>query len=331
MALVRQSRVQVLGLWLVTLIIILLAGAGSLAFGDFEFSLRELWVALTQPSAGVKRFVVFELRLPRYLIALLAGAALGVAGTIVQSITRNPLSSPSLLGVSSGAAFAIVASFVWFDFETSSRLLFGTAGGLLAAILTFSIAWKTHLSPIHLTLAGMSIALFFSAGITVLLVSAETDARGIYYWLAGSLANLTWLHVNQLLPFVLVVLPLSVCLARPLNMLMLEENVARSSGVAVHWWRLLLGMLAVVLTAATVSVTGPVSFVGLIAPHIVRLLIHCNAANEHKLLLPLSAMVGAALVSAADLLAKLQEVPVGILCILIGGPLFVCLIRKQTL
>ena len=315
-----------------------LAGICSLTIGEFEFSGQQVFNYLWHPEENTPSFVIWQLRLPRMLTGILAGAALGMAGAIVQSITRNPLGSPSLMGVTSGAAFAIVFSFVFFDFSTKYILAFGTVGGLLAALLTFAIAWKTHLSPIHLTLSGMSISLFFMAGITVLLVSANSDTAGIYYWLAGSLANRTWQHVNQLYPYVLLGLILGISFSRPLNLLMLDDITSRSLGVTVQWWRLILGFTAVLLTAATVSVAGPISFVGLISPHLVRFYFKSQKSepqkhycNDHLVLLPCSALVGAALVSCADLLAKYQEIPVGILCILIGGPLFVYLIRKQSL
>lgn len=308
---------------------LLMAFVCSLMMGEFTLTVAGILQSLWQSSDELRDFVIWELRLPRFFTGMLVGAALGMAGAIVQSITRNPLGSPSLMGVTSGAAFAIVASLVLFQFSTAVMLMVGTLGGLAAGILTFAIAWKTHLSPMHLTLSGMSISLFFAAGITLLLVSSNTDANGIYYWLAGSLANRTWQHVEQLYPYVLVGLILGVSFARPLNLLMLDDLTSRSLGVPIHWWRLALGLIAVILTAATVAVAGPVAFVGLVAPHIVRLSIDHEMANEHRIVLPLSALAGAALVSAADLLARLQEVPVGIVCILLGGPLFVYLIQKQ--
>lgn len=299
--------------------------------GDFLLSPQQILQALTSvnPQNEVNRFVVQELRLPRFICGALAGAALGMAGTIVQSVTRNPLASPSLMGVSSGAAFAIVVSITLFDFSTSNMLFFGTAGGLLAGLLTFAIAWKTHLSPIHLTLSGMSITLFFMAGITILLVSISADVNGIYYWLTGNLANKTWEHVHQLWPYVVIGLLLGFSFARPLNLLMLDDLSSRALGLNIHWWRLALGLVAVILTASTVAIAGPIPFIGLISPHIVRLSLPAKIASNHQLLLPLSALIGATLVSVADIFAKQQTIPVGILCILVGGPLFLYLVRKQ--
>ena len=314
-----------------------ISGISSLTLGDFKLSWLQVINYLWSPIDDTPSFVIWELRLPRFLTGVLTGAALGMAGAIVQSITRNPLGSPSLMGVTSGAAFSIVFSFVFFDFSTSTMLVFGTIGGLIAALLTFSIAWKTHLNPIHLTLAGMSISLFFIAGITVLLVSANSDTAGMYYWLAGSLANRTWQHIEQLYPYVLFGIILGVSFSRPLNLLMLDDITSRSLGVSVQWWRLMLGVIAVLLTAASVAVAGPISFVGLIAPHLVKFYFYSHKSkqmrhyrNDHFVLLPCSALVGATLVCCADLLAKYQEMPVGILCILVGGPLFIYLIQRQS-
>ena len=333
----KQLILSIASFWFLCFALLILSGVSSLTLGEFELSWLQVVNYLWQPIDDTQSFVIWELRLPRLLTGLLTGAALGMAGAIVQSITRNPLGSPSLMGVTSGAAFSIVFSFIFFDFSTSTMLVFGTIGGLLAALLTFSIAWKTHLNPIHLTLAGMSVSLLFIAGITVLLVSANSDTAGMYYWLAGSLANRTWQHVEQLYPYVLLGIVLGISFARPLNLLMLDDITSRSLGLSVHWWRLVLGITAVFLTAATVAVAGPISFVGLISPHLVKFYFNSKTSkkrqhyrNDHRVLLPCSALVGAALVCCADLLAKYQEMPVGILCILVGGPLFVYLIRKQS-
>ncbi len=335
------------------------ASLASLAMGDTPLSYSQVVQALndsTDSTDSFEAFIVQELRLPRLVTGLLAGAALGMAGALVQAITRNPLGTPDLMGVSAGASFAIVLGFVLLGLSPASLLALGTLGGFIAGLLTFAIAWKTHLNPIHLTLSGMSIALFFTAGITILLISADADANGIYYWLAGSLMNRTWQHVEQLYPFVGIGLILGILFSRPLNLLMLDDITSRSLGLPVQRWRLLLGFTAVVLTAATVAVAGPISFIGLVAPHIVKLALKLKSLPDqtmqpeaqalkpiqphkqtqdhkqtldHKIILPLSALTGATLVCLADWGAKFQEVPVGILCILLGGPLFVYLIRKQ--
>ncbi|MFD2110576.1 FecCD family ABC transporter permease [Thiorhodococcus fuscus] len=307
-----------------------MAGAAALSLGDYPIPLTELPRALWHGGDSNSAFVLHELRLPRLLTGLLAGAALGMAGAIAQSITRNPLGEPSLLGVSAGAAFAMVLCMAFASLPLPLMLACGTLGGLLAALLTFGIALRTRLEPLHLTLTGMSVNLFFLAAITLVLVSSQTEANGIYYWLSGSLANRTWSQVQMLWPWVVAGLALGVACARILDLLTLDEELLTSLGLRALPWRLLLGLTAVVLTAATVSATGPIAFVGLVAPHLVRFgLSHVGERTSHRALLPLSALVGACLVCGADLIAKWQEIPVGILCVLAGGPLLVRLIRRQ--
>ena len=288
--------------------------------------LNSLW----SPDDSLASFVIWELRLPRFILAFFVGAALGMAGAIIQSITRNPIGSPSLMGVTSGAAFAIILSMAVLDISQQHRLWIGTIGGFVAAAITFSMAWKTRLDPIYLTLSGMSISLFFAAGITIMLITSEIEAQGIYVWLTGSLNDRTWHHVWQIVPYAFVGLILGAILSRPLDLLLLDEDTGKAIGLNIMRWRLILGLLAVVLTAVTVSIAGPISFIGLIAPHIVRFFLNQpNQAVSHKLLLPLSALVGGSLVAVADIPANIQQVPVGIFSILVGVPVFIWLISRQ--
>lgn len=312
------------------LLLVSVATVGSLVFGEFDLPLNVVAHALWQDADSDAAFVVRELRLPRLLTGLLAGGALGMAGAVTQSITRNPIGEPSLLGVTAGAAFAIVACMAFFSLPIATMLACGTAGGILAALLTFGIGMRMRLQPLYLTLIGMSVNLFFAAAITLLLVSSHVEANGIYYWLTGSLAGRTWQHVHLLWPWVAIGLGLGVAFARVLDLLALDDDLLASLGLRVLRWRLLLGLVAVLLTAATVAATGPLAFVGLVAPHIARLCLRGpGGETPHQRLLPLSTLTGAALVCSADLLAKQQEIPVGILCVLLGGPLLVHLIRKQ--
>ncbi|EOD77542.1 hypothetical protein D515_03739 [Grimontia indica] len=314
-------------------LLLLVSGSLSLMTGETSFSATQVIKALIQPSDSLASFLVLELRLPRFIIAVLVGATLGMAGTIVQSITRNPLGSPDLMGVSAGASFAIVVCMAWSALTPLLLLLTGTLGGFVAGLTTFLIAWRTKLSPLHLTLSGMCVALFFNAAIVVVLITAKADANGIYFWLTGSLMDRTWQHAGLLVPFSIAGLVMGVTFSRPLNLLMLDDVTCHSLGFPAHLWRLLLGLIAVVLTAATVSVAGPISFVGLIAPHLTRLMLQNKSQAQcldHRQSLPVSAMLGATLVGVADTIAKLQNVPVGILCVLVGGPLFVYLIKKKA-
>ncbi|WP_402718729.1 FecCD family ABC transporter permease [Janthinobacterium rivuli] len=310
------------------LAIMALATLLSLAQGDVRIAPAELLAALWHADGSENAFIVRELRLPRIAVGLLVGAALGMAGAIVQAATRNPLGSPDLMGVSAGAALTIVAAHLLLELSTAGMVLIGTLGGALAAAVTVVIAWKSRLHPVHLTLAGMSVAVFCSSAIMVFLVAAANEANGLYFWLIGGLADRTAAHAAQLAPWVLGGLLLGMLFARQLNMLMLDDDSCQALGVPVLRWRLLTGLAAVMLTAASVAVAGPIAFVGLMVPHIVRLSAGPLAA-DHRVLLPLCALAGAAIVALADVAAKAQDIPVGILTVALGGPLFVYLIGKR--
>jgi iron complex transport system permease protein len=277
-------------------------------------------------------FIVLEMRFPRMLTGALAGASLAVAGAIIQAISRNPLGSPDLVGVSSGASFFVVLGVVVFNLPISGLLIVGTLGGFFAGAMTFFLAWRVGLSPLQIILSGVCIGLFFNAAITLLLLAGDADINGLYYWLAGSLNNTDWRHVEQLYPFVLCGLTVSFLFFRTLDMLGLDEMTSRSLGLNLIKWRLILGITSVVLTASTVATAGPIAFIGLVAPHIVSLIFKSTSGRlSHKTLLPLTALTGAFLVVIADVLAKHLQIPVGILCILTGGPLLVILIKRQKI
>jgi iron complex transport system permease protein len=221
-----------------------------------------------------------------------------------------------------------VVAYVLFDFSSTTLIWFGTAGGLLAAVITLVISWRTQLHPVHLTLAGMSVAVFCASAIMVFLVLAANEANGLYFWLIGGFADRTVTHFMQLLPWTVAGLCLGLLFSRQLNLLMLDDAVCQALGVSVFKWRLMTGLVAVVLTAASVAVAGPIGFVGLIAPHIVHL-IFGTLSRDHRFLLPMSALVGATLIGLADLVAKINQMPAGIVTALVGGPWFIYLIARQ--
>ncbi|WP_427030185.1 FecCD family ABC transporter permease [Halomonas sp. H2] len=332
-SLLLQNRVRALpirALWLASacLFVLSLATAGALALGEFGIPFHVLLQALMRDDGSDAAFVIRELRMPRLLTGMLAGGALGLAGAIVQSVTRNPLGEPGLLGVTSGAAFAMALCMTYFTLSTPTMLLLSTVGGIVAALLTLSISLGARLNPLYLTLTGMSVNLFFAAAIIVLLICANVEANGIYYWLTGSLINRTWEHVHLLWPWVIPALLLAIVFAGKLDLLRMDDEILVAIGMRVTPWRLLFGVVAVLLAAATVAATGPITFIGLVSPHLVRFTLGANGVR-HRHLLPLSALVGASLVCAADLIAKWHEVPVGILCVLLGGPVLVYLISRQ--
>ncbi|AUJ72309.1 MULTISPECIES: FecCD family ABC transporter permease [unclassified Pseudoalteromonas] len=317
------------GLYLIGVCMLLLSLLLSLTIGDYQLTLKEVWSVLINPSKSQASFVVWELRLPRLTLAIIAGTTLGIAGAIIQAVTQNELASPSLVGVSSGAALAIVLVLTFTGLSTYFQFIAGIFGGALAMSVTLWLSWKQKLEPVNLILSGLCVSLFCAAATTLLLISVSTDTRGLFYWLLGSVANRTWQHVSLLAPIALLGLILCALLARPLTVLQLDSDVVNSIGGSVKRWRIQTLTVAVVLTSATVAVTGPIAFVGLVAPHLCRTLLPKHLAYEYRYVLFGSALSGAVLVSMSDLLANYQEIPVGILCVLFGGPSLVWLIQSR--
>ncbi|MCE8016215.1 iron ABC transporter permease [Halomonas sp. MCCC 1A17488] len=315
-----------------TLLGVAIAATGALALsvGGVPLSPHELLEVLAGRVDGMAAVLVMELRLPRFVAGLLVGASLGLAGQLMQTVTRNPLASPGITGVVAGASMAVVMAQVGWRVDATWLPAIGMLGGAGAAALTFLLAARSGFSPLMLALAGMAVTALASALVTAFLLFSGAQAQQLYGWLAGGLQGRGWAHVGQILPWAAGGLVLSLATGRWLNLMHLEDSVARSLGGAVTLLRLGFVTLAVALTAASVAVAGPVGFIGLIAPHLVRLV----AGVDQRQTLPLVALTGALLVTLSDLLARTlaapQELPLGLFTALIGGPLFIALIRSRT-
>lgn len=315
---------------LLALLILICAGF-TLMQGGLALSLRDLPGALTaRGDLGDAAFAVQQLRLPRVVMALLAGAALGVAGVLLQAMTRNPLADPGLTGVTAGAAFAVVAGFTLLHLPQPGLLVIGTLGGALAGGLTFAMAARGGFDPGQLILAGVAVGMFCLSGIGVLMLLGAGSMNSTWFWLVGGLANRTWADIRHLWPLVLPVCVLVWMWSRRLDLLLLDDDTSRGLGLDATRWRLVFGLGAVVLTAGTVATCGPLGFVGLLGPHLARLALGQVA---HRWLLPASALAGAAILSLADALAASRlvfptEIPTGIPAILIGAAMFLALFRR---
>ncbi len=326
------------GGWLVGLAALLVAVAtASAAVGPVRIPPAEVvrvalsplpWVS-TDASAA-HRTIVLQVRLPRVALGAVVGFALAAAGVVMQGFFRNPMADPSIVGVSSGAAVGAVAVIV-----TGAGLPFGLglpaaafAGALLAAFGVYLLASEGGRTPVAtLLLAGVAVQTFLGAVVSFTLVHAGWEIREAVYWLMGHLHDSTWGKVRLVaavaIPCVLVLLPF----ARDLNALLLGEADARAVGVDVERTRRLLLAVASVATAAAVAVAGVVGFVGLIVPHVMRLLV----GPDHRVLLPTSALAGAAFLVAADTVARAgaAELPVGIVTAAVGAPFFLYLLRRR--
>ncbi|MDM7482340.1 MAG: iron ABC transporter permease [Halomonas sp.] len=319
-------------LTVVGLAVLLFASAGvSLSLGSFPTAFVDVVKALAAPQSSDIAFIVWELRLPRIVLAILVGSALAMAGALLQGIVRNPLASPDVIGITSGAALAAVLFLALLSsiFSIHWLPLFAMLGALVSTLLIFTLAWKNGLHPSRMVLVGIGLAAAMGAGTTLLIViSSDAAAMSAYVWLTGSLYAAQWRDVYGLLPWLVVTTPVCLAFARHADALALGDQVAQGLGVAVIRSRVILLACAVVLAGAAVAYAGAISFVGLLAPHIASKFVGRHMAR----LLPVSALVGAMIVLYADLLGRVaflpKDLPAGIFVAGIGAPFFVYLLHR---
>ena len=278
--------------------------------------------------------ILVQLRLPRIVLAGIVGGALAMAGAAYQGLFRNPLADPYLIGVASGAGLGativIVAGVQAAYFGVSLLPAAAFVGAIAAVSIAYSVARSSEGLPLTtLILAGVAISFIASAVTTLLMIRADPDLRSILSWLLGGLISAQWKHSAMLLPYLIPSVLIILVYSRVLNVLQLTEDHARQMGVNVERAKLLLIVAASLATAAAVAFSGPIGFVGLIAPHTVRLL----WGADYRSLLPMAAILGAAFLILADLVARTvvspSELPVGVVTAFFGGPFFLFLLRYR--
>lgn len=313
----------------------LLAVLLSIRFGAVPLSSREAVRAFFGGGSATHRIIVVDLRLPRAVLALLVGGGLALAGAVFQALLRNPLAEPYILGVSGGAGFAAVLVLALGLATAGSWILPGAAfaGALLAIVLVFGVASSADrsLDVRVLLLAGVVVGAFFSACIALVLSVSEAETvRSAVLWMMGSLAGADWRSVGVAAVYTFPAAVMLVGMARALNLLAIGEETATYLGTEVERVKRIGYAVASLLTAAGVAVAGIIGFVGLIVPHGVRLLV----GSDHRSLLPLSFLAGAAFLALADVVARTllapTEVPIGVITAFVGVPLFLLLLRRSV-
>jgi iron complex transport system permease protein len=288
--------------------------------------------AVTWPSSA--ETIVWELRLPRVVAAMVVGAGLACAGTIFQALLRNPLADPYIIGTAAGASlgavaailFVPLASVTWLGIGSVQALAF--AGGLGAVLVVFAVARRNGGTPVvTLLLAGYAVSSLLAAGVAFLLFVSGDRLAAVVSWLLGSLAGASWPRIALAAPLIVVSFTLILLRWRRLNALLLGDAAAAHLGIDVEREKRILTALAALLTSAGVAISGTIGFVGLVVPHLLRLAF----GPDHRLLLPASMVYGALLLLVADLGARLAGgIPVGIVTALIGAPFFVWLLRRSV-
>ncbi|HKI04730.1 MAG TPA: iron ABC transporter permease [Thermoanaerobaculia bacterium] len=321
----RRFAILLLGLGAV----VALAAAFSLTVGSADIPAGRTLSILTSPGPSLERTILFDLRLPRVLLALCVGAGLAGAGTAYQGLFLNPLADPFVIGASSGAALGATVSIL-LDLGALPFAAFLGSLGAVGLVYLLGGSGGGGASPLSLLLAGAAVSTIVGSLVSLLMILNDQSLGVIFNWLLGGFSTATWRELGYGAPMVGVGLVLLWLLSRPLDALALGDDTASSLGLSVVGFRFAIVLAATITTAAAVATAGIIGFVGLVAPHAARLI----AGGRNSRLLPVSCLFGALLLLLADAaargLASPQEIPVSIVTSLVGGPFFLYLLRRRS-
>ncbi|MGB3309050.1 MAG: iron ABC transporter permease [Nodosilinea sp.] len=302
----------------------------SILLGAADIDAGTVWNALFQFDGSTDHLIIRAVRLPRAVLAVVVGAALAVAGAITQGLTRNPLAAPDILGINVGAALAMVLA-VFLGGGSNGYVGFAFAGAAIAAITVYWLGslGRSGLTPLKLVIAGAALSYLLSSLTTGILILSQRTLDEIRFWLAGSLAGQDMASMLPVLPYLAVGLVASLALGRQLTLMSLGEEVAQGLGLQTAWVKVGAAIAVVLLAGSAVALAGPIGFVGLVVPHVVRFAI----GVDYRWILPYAMISGGILLSVADTAARLvirpQELPVGIMTALVGAPFFIYLARSK--
>lgn len=300
----------------------------SVNLGSIKVTYGELFRGLFI-EYNEKVATIYDLRFPRIIIAMVTGAGLAVSGVLFQAVLKNPLADPGIIGISAGSAFVSVLIVAFFPMWYFFTPLFSFLGGILACVLVYSLSWKAGFSPLRIILVGVAINAVFTG-----LMESFGSMSGQNYSGAAAIVNAnismkTWKDVRLLTGYVTLGLILAIFAATRCNLLALEDKTIRSLGVNVNALRAAISIIAVLLASITTAVAGSISFIGLIVPHIGRLMV----GNDHKFLIPFSMLFGAFTMLLADTVGRLiaypYEISAAIIMSVIGGPFFIVLLKRS--
>lgn len=324
----RTSHVsfRAISFYVLTLGLMVLLFVLSIRLGTYTLSFEEIWAAFKPDDKNY--FTLMEYRLPRAVLAILLGGALAISGVLVQSVVRNPLASPDILGINNAAGLIAVSvlmflpnlAFYWMP-------IFAFLGGVLSFVILW-IVCGFNFRPIKMAIIGVALSALWAAISHYLMLTNPVEINTAMLWLTGSLWGRSWSYLNVVLPWLVVLLPLPFIFCRDLDTLGLGENKASTLGVTVNKVQISVLVLAVALSTTAVAICGPIAFLGLVAPHLARRLV----GGRHRTLLPAALIIGALLLQLSDILARVidppTELPAGILTAIIGAPYFFYLLMR---
>lgn len=314
--------------WIVTLAALLVVFLYAVNTGSLKVTPVQLFKGLFiayDPQVAT----VYDLRFPRIIVAMLGGAATAVSGVLLQAVMKNPLADPGIIGVSSGASFiaVLITAFVPALYFYTPILAF--IGGMAAFLLVYGLSWKGGLSPLRIILVGVAVNAMFTGLMSAFNSSTGSNYSGVASIVNANITMKTWSDVRILLVYAVIGLVASLFVLGQCNLLALEDKTARSIGVNVTRTRIIVSVIAVLLASISTAVIGPISFLGLIVPHIARLLVGSN----HKVLVPYSIVLGAFMLLCADTLGRTiaapYEISASVIMSVIGGPFFIILLRRS--
>lgn len=326
----KSTSLKWIGL-LVAVLVMVFFMCASVIFGYTETNWKMAIDAITHNDGSNEHIIIQTVRIPRALIASVVGASLAIAGTLMQTLTKNPLAEPGLFGINAGAGFTVVVAMTVFSVNSMqgfSALAF--LGAAIAAVGVYTIGsfGREGLTPMKLTLAGAAMAAMFSSFTQGLLVLDEALLDQVLFWLAGSVQGRKLDTLISVLPYIGMGLLGSVLIAGKMNVLAMGEDVATGLGLNTVFIKITIGILVILLAGGSVAVAGPIGFVGIVIPHIARSMM----GVDHRWVIPFSGILGAILLLIADITARYllmpSEVPVGVMTAIIGTPFFIFIARR---
>ncbi|HDG5979194.1 TPA: iron ABC transporter permease [Staphylococcus aureus] len=301
----------------------------NMAIGSSKINFSDIVHYVTGHTDTKATFLLQNVRMPRMIAGLFIGGALAVSGLLMQAMTRNPLASPKIFGVSSGASFFIVFVTIIIPSLEYYALYLGVIGAFIGGLTVYTLSGATKgMTPIKLALAGMAIHLFFSSMTEGIIILNENSNEQVMFWLVGSLSSMKWDEILTILPWIIGALIVTIFIGRQLTIMELGDDIAKGLGQNINKVRIIIGLLVIILTGMSVSVAGPIGFVGLIVPHIVKRYVSKN----YLVMIPLTFIIGADLLLLSDVLSRLitypYESPVGIVTSFVGALYFLFITIK---
>ncbi|MDT0397049.1 MULTISPECIES: iron chelate uptake ABC transporter family permease subunit [Streptomyces] len=323
-----RRAVRAVGL-LASLVLLALVALASIAIGAKELSLEQVWHGLFEDSGTYGDVVVAD-RLSRTVLGVLAGAALGLAGSVLQALTRNPLADPGLLGINAGASAAVVTAITFFGVTSlSGYVWFAFFGAAAVGALVWFLGGSRGATPVRLALAGTAISAALFGYLQAIMILDDAALGRMRFWTVGSLASGSDSTIVQVLPFIVAGSLLALALARPLNAMAMGDDTAKALGANLNRTRALSMLAATVLCGAATAACGPIIFVGLMVPHVVR----SFTGPDQRWILPYAAVLSPVLLLGADVIGRIvarpAELQVGIVTAILGGPVFILLVRRR--